>query len=401
MITTESIRQARERLGNELLLTPCPYSEALSRLTGCEVYLKLENLQTTGSFKLRGALNKILQLNEQQRAAGVIAASAGNHAQGVARAAASRGIHATIVMPETTPLAKIRGSRELGAEVILFGSSYDEAFRHALELQKQRGLCLVHAFDDAEVIAGQGTIGLEILEQVPEVDLVVVPVGGGGLIAGIATALKQARPDTRIIGVESERLPAMQKSLLSDRRVMLESASTIADGIAVAQVGKLTLPIVRDRVDGLVTVSEEETAAAVMLLLEHEKTLAEGAGAVGFAALHNRRLPACHGRKVVIVISGGNIDMNLLSRIIERGLEHDGRLARLKVVVPDKPGSIAEVTRIIAGRGANVFDIAQNRHADEVQLGEKELELTLETRDREHVGEIVEALRASGLQLRP
>ena len=400
MVTLADIQAARRRIGDHVFYSPCARSEILSRMTGCELYLKLENLQMTGSFKERGALNKILALSEVQKAAGVIAASAGNHAQGVAHAARLSGIRAVIVMPETAPLAKVRGVRELGAEIVLYGSGYDDAFGKARELQQSHGYTFVHAFDDPEVIAGQGTIGLELLEQIPELEVVVAPVGGGGLIAGIATAVKTLRPQVRVIGVETALLPAMQASLMAGRIQPLPAASTLADGISVAVVGQHTFPIVSCYVEAIVTVTEEEIAKAIMIILDREKTLAEGAGAVGFAALLNSKIPDVHGRKTVVVLSGGNIDMTLLSRIIERGLESDGRLARLKVVIPDKPGSIADLSAIIAERRANIFQISQSRPLSDVQLGQTEVELVLETRGWDHVQEIVAAIEAIGLSVK-
>ena len=341
MITLTNIETARRRIRDHIYLSPCAYTETLSRMTGCRLFLKLENLQMTGSFKERGALNKMLSLTETQRAAGVIAASAGNHAQGVARAAQILGSKAIIVMPETTPLAKIRGTQELGAEIVLYGSGYDEAFGKAQELQQERSYTFIHAFDDPLVIAGQGTIGLELLEQVPGLDVVIVPIGGGGLIAGIATAIKAQHPEVRLIGVETTRLPAMKVCLEIGQVQTLLAAKTLADGISVARVGEHTFPIVKQYVEAIATVSEEEIANAILILLEREKTLVEGAGAVGFAALYQRKIVGIKGKNVVIVLSGGNIDMTLLSRIIERGLEIDGRLARIRVIVPDMPGSIA------------------------------------------------------------
>lgn len=399
MININDIENARQRINAEILLTPCTYSATLSRLTGCELYLKLENLQKTGSFKDRGAFNKLLSLTDAEKAAGIIAASAGNHAQGVAHAAKICGLKCVIVMPETTPLSKVRGTREFGAEVVLHGEGYDDAFDHACELQKERGYTLVHAFDDPDVIAGQGTIGLELLEQVPDMDAVIVPVGGGGLISGIATAIKAQQPEVCIVGVESQYLPAMQQSVAAGKVQPVDMASTIADGIAVRRVGNETLPIVRELVSDIVTVSEDETAAAIMLLLEREKTLAEGAGAVGVAALYYNKLADLRGKRVVVVISGGNIDMNLLSRIIQRGLEHDGRLSELKVVVPDKPGSIAKIAAIIAEEGANIYNLSQRRWEGEVELGEREVILQLETRGHDHVEAIVSRLRERNVKV--
>jgi threonine dehydratase len=354
----------------------------------------------TGSFKERGSLNKILQLSDDERRAGVITASAGNHAQGVAHAAKLCGIPAVIVMPETTPLAKIRGTRAFGAKIVFHGSGYDQAYEKALELQAGEGYTFIHAFDDPQVIAGQGTIGLELLEQLPGMDTLVVPIGGGGLISGIATAIKERHPEVRIIGVECARMPAMQQSITAGAIQRLSGASTLADGIAVAQVGRQTLPIVDRYVSDIVTVSEEEIATAIMALLEQEKTLAEGAGATGFAALYCNRIQGIAGRKVAVVISGGNIDLTLLSKILERGLEYDGRLARLKVVVPDRPKSIARVAALLAEQHAGILQISQNRAVSEVRLEETEVELLLETRGLEHVEEISRSLRDEGFGVR-
>ena len=399
-LTVEAIQRARERIRDAIFYSPCAFSESLSRMTGCQLFLKLENLQMTGSFKDRGSLNKILQLSDRDRDNGVITASAGNHAQGVAHAARLVNTRATIVMPETTPLSKIRGTRELGAEIILHGASYDEAFDKAQALQREQGCTFIHAFDDPDVIAGQGTIGLELLEQVPDMDLVVAPIGGGGLLSGIAMAIKSARPQVELVGVEAERIPAMKASIQAGRVVPARSANTLADGIAVARVGTQTLEILRRSLSDIVTVTEEEIAYAVMTLLEREKTLAEGAGAVGFAALYNGRIPSSREKRVVVVISGGNIDMTVLAKILERGLETDGRLSRLSVVVPDKPGNTAKVAAIIGDLQANILQISQDRSISKVQLEESELELVLETRGRDHLQEIVSAVRAAGYTVR-
>ena len=400
MVTLTDIEEARERIRESIFFSPCAHSETLSHLTGCEVFLKLENLQMTGSFKERGALNKIRQLTEVQRRAGVITASAGNHAQGVAHAARLSGIHATIVMPETTPLAKIRGTQEFGAKIILHGSGYDEAYKKACELQSKEGYTFIHAFDDEEIIAGQGTIGLELLEQLPDMDTVVVPIGGGGLISGIATAIREQRPEVRIVGVEAARMPAMKESIAANEIRPLHAANTLADGIAVATVGKQTLPIVRRLSSDIVTVTEEEIANAVTLLLEREKTLAEGAGAVGFAALYNNRINEVKGKKVVVLISGGNIDMTLLSKLLKRGLEIDGRLTRARVVVPDKPRSMAELAAIVADCHANILSISQNRSANEVGLEEAIVELTLEPRGHDHFSRIAEDIVEHGFTMK-
>ena len=393
------ILAAKENLQGYANATPVMVSSTLNHMIGAEIYFKCENFQKIGAFKFRGAFNKISSIDPEIRARGILGWSSGNHAQGVAHAARICGLKCIIVMPETTPLSKVNGTRELGADIVLHGAGYDNAFEEASRLRQEHGYTLVHAFDDEAVIAGQGTIGLELLEQVPDMDAVIVPVGGGGLISGIATAIKAKRPDVELVGVESEHLPAMQKSVAAGEITPVETASTISDGIAVRRVGRLTMPIVRELVSRIVTVSEEETAAAIMLLLEREKTLAEGAGAVGLAALYYDKLKDLAGKKVVVVISGGNIDMKLLSRIVRRGLEHDGRLCELRMIVPDKPGSIARVATVIAGQGANIYELYQRRRESEVALGERAVVLQLETRGHEHIAAIIEELRKEGIRL--
>lgn len=399
-LTLADIHKARQRLGDNIYMTPCTRSETLSQMLGCELFLKLENLQMTGSFKERGALNKILQLNAQQKRAGIITASAGNHAQAVAYAAQKCHTQAIIVMPETTPLAKIQGTRKFGASIILHGSSYDEAYERAATLQKHHGYTFIHAFDDIDVIAGQGTIGLEILEQVPNADVVVVPVGGGGLIAGIAMAIMSIQPEVRIVGVEPDHMPAMINSIAAGKVNPIPSAYTLADGIAVAKVGQYTLPLVQRYVTGIVTVTEEEIAHAIMTLLEHEKTLAEGAGAVSFAALVNQHINHLENKTVVAIISGGNIDMTMLDRILERGLERDGRLSRIKIIAPDKPDSIPQLASLIAQEHANILEIIRDRASSNVAPGEAEIEVLLETRGAEHVDVITQSLRQHNFTLK-
>ncbi len=347
MIGTREIVEARQRIRDRIYLSPCARSETMSRRCGAVTFFKLENLQMTGSFKERGALNKILQLDPEARRRGVIAASAGNHAQAVAYHAAQDGIPATIVMPRRTPLIKVANTRQHGAEVILHGNDFDEAYAHALEIERERGLIAIHPFDDEAVIAGQGTIALELLEQEPDLQVVIVPIGGGGLISGIAVAIKALRPRIKVIGVEAAACPSMKESLEAGKRVVVRSGTTIADGIAVKQPGALTLEYVKRLVDDVVTVDEEEIANAVLLLLEQEKTVTEGAGAVTLAALYNRRVRAARGKRTVMIVSGGNIDVNILSRIIERGLAKDGRLVRLEVADSRR----ARRARGAAGRG--------------------------------------------------
>jgi len=399
-VTLDDIRAARERIAEGVPATPCRRSHRLSGHCAAQVWLKLENLQLTGSFKERGALNKMLMLGDAQRAAGVIAASAGNHAQAVAHAARLLGIRATIVMPETAPLTKVRGTQAFGAEVVLHGASYGEAFERANALEREHGYTFIHAFDDPAVIAGQGTIGLELLEQIPDLDVAVVPVGGGGLIAGVAVAIKALRPQVRIVGVQTERMPAMHRSLAAGHVEALRSASTIADGISIARVGTHTFPIIQRHVESVHIVSEDAIASAIMRLLEGDKTLAEGAGAVGVASLYDGQIALDADARVGVVISGGNIDMTRLAVVLERGLESDGRIANLEVVVPDTPGSIAALASAVAGQRANILHIYQTRHIGEVELGEIEVELSLETKGHEHVAAIVEAIQAKGFRVR-
>lgn len=395
-IRFEDIENAHHRIRNSVLRSPCAFSQKLSQATSCQLFLKLENLQMTGAYKQRGALNKILQLSEEEKQAGVITSSAGNHAQAVAYAAQCHGIQATIVMPQDTPLSKVRGTMEFGAKIILEGKNYDDSYKKAQQLQRQYGSTFIHAFNDPAIIAGQGTIGLELLEQNPYLDVVIVPIGGGGLISGLAVALKETNPKIRIIGVEAENIPSMKKSIAAGKIIPVPPANTIAEGIAVAKVGKLTFPIVKNYVDDIVTVNEKEIANAIMVLLEREKNLAEGAGASGFAALYNNKIADINGKKVCVIISGGNIDITTLSRILERGLAKDGRLANLKVVVPDRPGVLAELSTIVADQRANILQIFHNRAFSQALLGEAEVEFTLETKGNEHIQEIIDSLAQKG-----
>ena len=395
-VTLADVRAAWERLGSAIYCTPCARSETLSRLTGQSVFLKLENLQMTGSFKERGALNRIATLTPEQARKGVIAASAGNHAQGVAYHATRRGIRSVIVMPLATPLVKVQATRGFGAEVILHGANYDEACTEATRLCEAEGMTFIHPFDDPLVIAGQGTIGLELLEQVENLEAVVIPIGGGGLIGGIACALKELRPEIRVIGVQTARLPSMQRGIREGHPVTLEPATTIADGIAVRRAGETTFPLVQRYVDDIVTVNEDEIASAILTLLEREKTLAEGAGAAALAAVlqHRTGLPAF--TRVAVLVCGGNIDVTLLSRIIERGLVQDGRLIRLRIHLFDRPGALADLTQIIASHRANIVDTLHNRAYYGVNLGDTVIDITMETRGREQVEELLAALTASG-----
>jgi threonine dehydratase len=397
MVTLQDIERARARIKDDIYMSPCAHSVTFSKLTGNKVYFKLENLQMTGSFKERGALNKILTLTAEEKARGVIAASAGNHAQGVAYHATRNSVRSTIVMPAAAPLVKVTRTREYGAEVILHGASYDEAFDEAWRRREAEGLTFIHAFDDDAVMAGQGSVGLELLEQNPYLEAVIVPIGGGGLISGIAVAMKEINPRVRIIGVQTARLPSMVRAVSEHAPVVLPAAATIADGIAVRKAGARTLPVVAKYVDDIVTVDEEEIANAILLLLEREKTVAEGAGAAAMAALVQGRT-GLHGKKVAVIIGGGNIDVNMLSRIIERGLVKDGRLVRFRVRIPDHPGGLHKLTGEVASVRANIQEVIHNRAFSRVDLGETAVDITLETRGAEHIEELLQVFRERGYE---
>jgi threonine dehydratase len=396
-VTLASIEAARARIGDAIHLSPCQLSHHLSELTGLPLHLKLENLQRTGSFKERGALNKLLTLTKVEQERGVIAASAGNHAQGVAFHAAARGIRAQIVMPLATPQIKVAATRNYGAEVILHGASYDEACEEALRRCALEGRTFIHPFDDAEVISGQGTIGLELLEQVPDIEAVVVPIGGGGLIGGIACALKETNPKIRVIGVEPEKLPSMLRARENGAPITLAAEATIADGIAVRRAGDLTLPLVSRYVDEIVSVDDEEIASAILMLLEQEKTLAEGAGAAALAAVVQAKTNLRH-RRTVVLVCGGNIDVTLLAKIIERGLVKDGRLLRVRVYLQDRPGALLSLTKILAHQRANIVETLHNRAYYGVSLSETVIDVTLETRGASHITAISHALREGGFR---
>ena len=395
MIGLSDVKAALGRIRDSIYLSPCARSETFSRLTGNSIFLKLDNQQRTGAFKERGALNKLLTLSNDERARGVIAASAGNHAQGVAYHAGRHGIRAQICMPLTTPLTKVSATRGYGADVILHGANYDEAYEEALQRSRRDHLTLVHAFDDDAVIAGQGTLGLEILQQQPEIEVIVAPIGGGGLIGGIACAVKETNPKVEIFGVQPARLPSMKVAIAEGHPVTLSPAATIADGIAVRRAGDRTLPLIQKYVDDIVTVDEEEIANAILLLLEREKTLAEGAGAAAIAALLNHKLQLA-GKKVAVLVCGGNIDVTLLSRIIERGLVKDGRLVRLRVHLPDYPGALHRLTGILAQHRANIVETSYDRAYYGVNLGDTAIDITMETRGPDHIAELLSALGAAG-----
>ena len=394
-VTLQAIRDARERIHSAIYYSPCAHSHSLSEMGGLPIYLKLENLQRTGAFKERGALNKLLTLSERERNNGVIAASAGNHAQGVAFHAKCNGISAKIVMPVMTPLVKVNATQGYGATVVLHGNGYDEAYEEACRLAREEHLTFVHPFDDPAVIAGQGTIGLEILEQVPDLEAVVVPIGGGGLISGIACAVKETRPRVRLVGVQAARMPSMLAAHKQTQPTTITINPTIADGIAVRRAGDVTFPLVEKYVDELVSVEEEEIASGILTLLETEKTLAEGAGAAAVAALLHRKTKL-KNRKTVALVGGGNIDVSLLSRIIERGLVKDARLLRLQIHLSDRPGSLHQLTRIIAAHHANIVELKFDRAYYGVSLGDTLIDITLETRGKEQIHRILDALTEAG-----
>jgi threonine dehydratase len=391
-LSLHSIQQARERISQFIARTPCEFSVGLSEMLGARIFVKLDNLQATGSFKERGAANKLLQLTAAERKHGVVTPSAGNHGLGVAYQAKKLGISATIVMPKGAPLIKQSNVRRLDATVVLHGDSYADALTRAREIESEEGRVFIHGFDDLAVIEGQGTLGLEIVESVPDLDAVIVPVGGGGLIAGVGTAVKALRPGAKIIGVEPERYASMVAALKAHKPVTIEASPTIADGLAVNCVGMNALRIAASVIDEMVTVTEDEIAKAILMLLEVERTVVEGAGAVPLAAMFTGKVDL-RGKTVVLPFCGGNIDVNMMSNIIERGLVKDGRLAWLRTFVSDKPGQLAAIGRIIADMGASVKDVYHNRSFGRVEPGGVEIDWILETRGHDHIAELVLKLR--------
>ena len=397
MLSLQDIQKAAERLQGQVLDTPCVESRTLSQITGAEIFLKFENLQFTASFKERGACNKLAELTAQGARPGVIAMSAGNHAQGVAYHAQKLGLRAVIVMPSFTPGVKVARTRGFGAEVVLHGSTLEAARAHAMELEKQQGLTFVHPYDDLAIMAGQGTIGLEMLRAQPGLDVLVVPIGGGGLIAGIATAVKTLDPSIEVVGVQSERFPAMVN--LIEHGHHAQGANTIADGIAVGAPGQLCADVIRERVDDLLLVDEGDIEQAIVMLLEIEKTLVEGAGAAALAAVlkHPERFK---GKRVGMVLSGGNIDPMLLASIIGRGMVRSGRLARIVVSARDVPGMLARITALVADAGANIDEVHHQRAFTVLSAQNVEIEMVLQTRGHEHVAEIVALLKAQDWDVR-
>jgi threonine dehydratase len=397
MVTLQDIKSAHERIAGSVVVSRCSHSYAFSGMTGNQVSLKFENLQMTGSYKERGALNKILTLSKEDCDRGLVAASAGNHAQAVSYHSTQRKIEAQICMPLATPLNKVMATRRFGAEVVLHGANYDEACEEALRRAKEGGRTFIHPFDDDAVIAGQGTLGLELLQQVPDMEVLVTAIGGGGMISGVACAIKEMNPRVHVIGVQTSRLPSMKAAVSAREPVTLPVASTLADGIAVRRAGQRTLEMVQRYVDGIVTVEEDEIASAILLLLEREKTLVEGAGAAPIAAILHDKLPFT-GKKVCAIISGGNLDVSILSRIIDRGLAEDGRMVRLRIHLPDYPGALHKLTGVLAQHRANIVQTSYDRTYFGVDLGNTAIDLTMETRGNEHVKELVAALTAEDYQ---
>jgi threonine dehydratase len=398
MVTLKDVWAARDRMNGAVVRSRCAQSYAISELTGSKVWLKFENMQMTGSYKERGALNKILMLSDEERQRGLVAASAGNHAQAVSYHATQRKLSAQIVMPLATPLNKVMSTRRFGAEVILHGANYDEACHEAQRRCTEQGRTFIHPFDDDAVMAGQGTLGLELLEQVPDMEVLVASIGGGGMISGVACAIKELNPKVRVVGVQTSRLPSMKAAVEAGKPVTLPVAATLADGIAVRRAGEQTFPMVQKYVDDIVTVEEDEIASAILLLLEREKTLVEGAGAAAIAALLHRKVADVADRKVAAVISGGNLDVSILSRIIERGLAEDGRMIRMRIHLPDYPGALHRLTGVLAEHRANIVQTAYDRTYFGVDLGNTAIDLTMETRGSEHVKELTKALEAEHYQ---
>ena len=396
MPSLAAIQEARDRIADVARVTPIEYSHTFSERTGAAVHLKLENFQRTGAFKIRGALNRIATLSDTEQAAGVVTASAGNHAQGVALAATRAGVDATIVMPEHAPISKVKATRGYGARVVLDGVDYEEAQARAHEIEAAEGRTYVHAFDDEMVMAGQGTIGLEILEQQPDVETVIVPIGGGGLISGIATAIKAQQPDVRVIGVQAEGAASVVDSLAAGEIRERDSVDTVADGIATRSVGERPFGIIQEHVDEVVTVSDEEIALALTLLLERSKTLVEGAGAVALSALLEGRFDYDDGEVIVPALCGGNIDMNQLTTVILRGMIQLGRYLKIRTVLPDHPGALEGLIEIIADMGANIYEIHHERASREVGMSDTSVELELETHGPDHAADLLATLRDAG-----
>jgi threonine dehydratase len=400
ILTLKDIKDAQEKIRNYLKPSPLFKTEIFNHQLPPEtnLYLKMESLNKTGSFKERGACYKLLSLTEDEKKKGVIAASAGNHAQGVAYFAGKLGINATIVMPETTPLIKVSSTKKYGANVVLKGIAFDEAFAEATRLQKEKELVFIHPFNDQKIMAGQGTIGLEILEQNPYIDTVVVPIGGGGLISGVSCAIKSVNPNIKIVGVEPENIPSMKTGIENKSPILVSPNSTLADGLNVRIVGEETFKVAQKYVDEFVTVSEDEIANAILVLLERGKFVCEGAGATGVAAILSGKIKNL-GKNVAVIISGGNIDVTMISKIIENGLISSGRLVRLILEVPDSPGNLGKITTIIGNLGANILELNHNRIFKK-NLKYSDVIITLETKGSEHINKIIENLTKEGYKIK-
>ena len=399
MLELDDVRAARDRVAETSRHTPLVYSHTFSAMTGADVHVKQEMLQRTGSFKVRGATNRIATLSAADREAGVVTASAGNHAQGVALAATRMGVDSKVVMPEDAPISKIKATESYGAEVVLHGIDYDAAAERAREIERSEGRYFLPAFDDWEVMAGQGTLGLEIVEDLPSVETVVVPIGGGGLISGIATALKGKKPDVRVIGVQAEGASSVAPSLEKGERVVRDSVDTIADGIATRTIGEKTFEVIKERVDEVVTVSDADIAVAMTTLLERSKTLVEGAGAVPLAALLAGAFEYEDDETIVPVLCGGNVDMNTLTTVIMRGMIETGRYLRIRTVLPDRPGALDALVRVLSENEANIYAIQHDRTSRDVSMDDAEIEIDLETRGHDHVRVVVDALEAEGYEI--
>jgi threonine dehydratase len=399
MLDAEEVHAARDRVAETARHTPLEYSHTFSEMTGADVRLKLETFQRTGAFKIRGATNRIATLPEAEREAGIVTASAGNHAQGVALAASRLGVDSLVVMPENAPVSKVKATRSYGARVELHGVDYDAAAERAREIEAAEGRYYLHAFDDEMVMAGQGTLGLEVVEDCPGVETVVVPVGGGGLISGIATAVKDHDPGVRVVGVQAEGAASLPESLERGERVTLDSVDTIADGIATRSVGEKTFEVIRERVDEVVTVGEDDIAVALTTLLERGKTLVEGAGAVPLAALLAGAFDYAGDETVVPLLCGGNIDMNTLTTVILRGLVETGRYLRLRTTLEDRPGALEDLTDVISAHRANIYAIQHDRTSRNIAMNDAEVELALETRGPDHVDNLTGALEDAGYEV--
>ncbi|MFB6298776.1 MAG: threonine ammonia-lyase [Halobacteriales archaeon] len=399
VIDLDDVTAAADRIAEVIRHTPLEYSHTFSAMTGAEVHLKLENKQRTGAFKIRGATNRIATMAADEQEAGVVTASAGNHAQGVALAATRNGVDSVIVMPEHAPVSKIKATRNYGAEVLLHGEDYDEAAERAHEIEREEDRTYLHAFNDEYVMAGQGTIGLEIVNDVPDVDTVVVPIGGGGLISGIATAVKGRKSDTRVIGVQPEGAASAAKSVQRGEITAVDTLETIADGLATHRIGEKPFAVIQDRVDEVVTVSDSEIAVAVMYALERSKTLLEGAGAVSLAAVLGEAFEYEANEVIVPALCGGNIDMNMLTTVIMRGLVETGRYLKFRTVLKDRPGALEDLTRLLSANKANIYAIKHDRTSRDIAMNDAEVEIELETHDEAHVEELLEVLRSNGYEV--